>query len=81
MNEINVMKQYIADKYSAGDAAALDRLSLVLNELLADLTLKRALMAAPEPAPEEELKLEMEERDRLDKELPDPHKAPWRAKP
>jgi hypothetical protein len=47
----------------------LDRLSFVLNEVLADLSLKRALLGQPEPKPEQEERLEMVNRDRLDKEL------------
>jgi hypothetical protein len=80
MNEINKIKDYIAEKFDAGDAAALDRLSLVLNQLLADLALRRALLEQPEPASELEERLEMVDKDRLDKEGFEEIK-PWKAGP
>ena len=80
MNVINKIKELIAEKFDAGDVAALDRLYLVLNQVLADLSLKRALLGQPEPEPEPEEHLEMVDRDRLDKEGFESIK-PWRAKP
>jgi hypothetical protein len=69
MKEIDSIRKHIAAFFDAGDGAALDRLSCVLNEVLADLSLKRALLGQPEPKPEQEERLEMVNRDRLDKEL------------
>jgi hypothetical protein len=80
MNEINKIKDYIAEKFDAGDAAALDRLSLVLNQVLADLAFRRALLGQPEPAPEPEERLEMVNKDRLDKEVFEELK-PWKVRP
>jgi hypothetical protein len=74
------IKELIAEKFDAGDVASLDRLYLVLNQVLADLSLKRALLGQPEPAPEPEEHLEMVDRDRLDKKGFESIK-PWRAKP
>jgi hypothetical protein len=71
MNEIDSIRKQIAVFYDAGDGSALDRLSIVLNEVLADLSLKRALLGQPEPIPEPEERLEMVNKDRLDKEGPE----------
>ena len=68
MKEIDAIRQQIADYFNAGDAAALDRLYLVLNKVVADLALKRTLLGLPEPEPEPEERLEMVDKDRLDKE-------------
>jgi hypothetical protein len=78
MKEIEAIRKQIKDFYDAGNIVALDRLSLVLNEVLADLALKRALLGQPEPEPEE--RLEMMDKDRLDKDGFEPD-IPWRAKP
>jgi len=67
MEELDAVRKQIKVFFEAGDGAALDRLSLVLNEVLADLSLKRALLGQPEPEQAEHL--EMVNRDRLDKEL------------
>ena len=69
MKEIDAIRKQIEVFFDAGDGAALDRLSFVLNEVLADLSLKRALLGQPEPKPEQEERLEMVNKDRLDKEL------------
>jgi hypothetical protein len=69
MKEIDAIRKQIEVFFDAGDGSALDRLSMVLNEVLADLSLKRALLEQPEPEPEQEERLEMVNRDRLDKEL------------
>jgi hypothetical protein len=69
MEELDAIRKQIEVCFNAGDGAALDRLSLVLNEVLADLSLKRALLGQPEPEPEQAEHLEMVNRDRLDKEL------------
>jgi hypothetical protein len=81
MNEINKIKDFITEKFDAGDVAALDRLSLVLDQVLADLALKRALLGQPEPEPEPEPeeRLEMVDKDRLDKEGFEEIK-PWKVK-
>ena len=68
MNEINVIAKYIKDRFDAGDAAALDRLNIVLNELLADLSLRRTLLGGVETKPQPEERLEMVNQDKLDKE-------------
>jgi len=68
MKEIEAIRKQITDFYDSGNIAALDRLSLVLNEVLADLALKRALLGQPEPKSEQEERLEMVDKDRLDKE-------------
>ena len=80
MKEIEAIRKQITDFYDSGNIAALDRLSLVLNEVLADLALKRALLGQPEPEPEQEERLEMVDKDRLDKEGFEPDK-PRMAKP
>jgi hypothetical protein len=77
MKEIDSVRKQIADFFDAGDSAALDRLNSVLNEVIADLTVKRALLGLPEPEPEE--RLEMVDKDRLDKEGFETIK-PWKAK-
>ena len=66
MEEFDAIRKQIEAFFNAGDSAALDRLSLVLNEVLADLSLKRALLGQPEP--EQEGLLEMVNKGRLDKE-------------
>jgi hypothetical protein len=68
MKEIDAIRQKIAGYFDAGDAAALDRLYLVLNKVVAELSVKRALLGLPEPEPEPEERLEMVDKDRLDKE-------------
>jgi hypothetical protein len=68
MKEIDAIRQQIADYFNAGNVAALDRLYLVLNKVVADLALKRTLLGLPEPKPEPEERLEMVDKDRLDKE-------------
>jgi hypothetical protein len=80
LNEIEKIKHRITELFDKGDAAALDRLSLVLNEVLADLALKRALLGQPESEPEPEERLEMVEKDRLDKEG-DESIILWKPKP
>jgi hypothetical protein len=67
--ELDTVRKQIEVFFEAGDGAALDRLSLVLNEVLADLSLKLALLGPPEPEPEQAKRLEMVNKDRLDKEL------------
>jgi hypothetical protein len=52
--------------YNDGSAAELERLSHLLNELMADLSLMRAALALPQVDPKEGL--EMVNKDRLDKE-------------
>jgi len=79
MKEIDSIRKQIADFFDAGDSAALDRLNSVLNEVIADLTVKRALLGLPEPEPEPEERLEMVDKDRLDKEGFETSK-PWKAK-
>jgi hypothetical protein len=69
MKEIDAIRKQIEVFFDAGDGAALDRLSIVLNEVLADLSLKRALLGQPEPELEPAERLEMVNKDRLDKEL------------
>jgi len=69
MEELDAVRKQIEVFFEAGDGAALDRLSLVLNEVLADLSIKRALLGPPEPEPEQAKRLEMVNKDRLDKEL------------
>ena len=69
MEELDAVRKQIEVFFEAGDGAALDRLSLVLNEVLADLSLKRALLGQPEPGPEQAERLEMVNKDRLDKDL------------
>ena len=69
MKEIDAIRNQVKVFFDAGDGKALDRLSYVLNEVLADLSLKRALLGQPEPEPEQEERLEMVNKDRLDKEL------------
>jgi hypothetical protein len=69
MEELDAIRKQIEVCFEAGDGAALDRLSLVLNELLADLSLKRALLGQPEPESEQARCLEMVNKDRLDKEI------------
>lgn len=78
MKEIDAIKKQVADYFDAGDAAALDRLYVVLNSLMAHLAVLRGILGVPNPAPEDELHLEMEDADRLDKLEPEKH---WRAKP
>jgi len=69
MKEIDAIRKQVEVFFDAGNGAALDHLSLVLNEVLADLSLKRALLGQPEPEPEQAERLEMVNKDRLDKEL------------
>ena len=69
MKEIDAIRKQVKVFFDSGDGEALDRLSYVLNEVLADLSLKRALLGQPEPIPEPEERLEMVNKDRLDKEL------------
>lgn len=52
----------------------------MLNQVLADLSLKRALLGQPEPESEPEERLEMVDKDRLDKKGFESIK-PWKAKP
>jgi hypothetical protein len=80
MNEIETIRKQIEDFFNAGDGEALDRLYLVLNELIADFVFRRALLGKPDPEPESEERLEMVDKDRLDKEGFGPD-IPWRAKP
>jgi hypothetical protein len=80
MNEINVIAKYIKDRFDAGDAAALDRLNVVLSELLADLSLRRTLLGGMEMKPEPEERLEMVNQDKLDKEGFEFDNA-WKARP
>jgi hypothetical protein len=68
MKEIEAIRKQIAEFFDAGDAVALDRIYLVLNKVIADLSLKRALLAQPEVEPEQEERLEMVDKERLDKE-------------
>jgi len=70
MKEIDAIRKQIDVFFDAGDAAALDRLYLVLTKVAADLSLKRALLGLPEPEPEPEPeeRLEMVNKARLDKE-------------
>jgi len=69
MKEIDAIRKQVEVFFDAGNGADLDHLSLVLNEVLADLSLKRALLGQPEPEPEQAERLEMVNKDRLDKEL------------
>ena len=78
MNEIEKIKNRIEELFDKGDTAELDRLYLLLNQLLADLSVKRTLLGLPEFEPETEERLEMVDKDRLDREI-EPEK-PWRAK-
>lgn len=78
MKEIDAIKKQVADFFDAGDAAALDRLYVVLNSLMAHLAVLRGILGAPEPEPEPIEKLEMVNADRLDKLEPE---KVWRAKP
>ncbi|HSO62131.1 MAG TPA: hypothetical protein VLR50_13960 [Desulfobacterales bacterium] len=70
MKEIDAIRQQILDFFDAGDAAALDRLYLVLNKVIAEISVKRALLGLPEPKPEPEPeeRLEMVNQERLDRE-------------
>jgi len=79
MNEIEIIKQRISELYNRGDAAELDRLYEVLNQMMADLSVKRAMLGVKEPEPEPEERLEMENQDRLDKRGFEPD-VPWSAK-
>jgi hypothetical protein len=82
MKEIDAIRQMIAGYFDAGDAAALDRIYIVLNKVIADLAFKRALLGVsePEPEPEPEERLEMVDKDRLDKEG-DESITLWKPKP
>jgi F0F1-type ATP synthase gamma subunit len=78
MTEIEKIKNRIKELFDKGDATELDRLYLLLNQLIADLSVKRTLLGLPESEPETEERLEMVDKDRLDREI-EPEK-PWRAK-
>lgn len=78
MNEIEKIKNRIDELFDKGDAAELDRLYLLLNQLIADLSVKRTLLGLPEFEPETEERLEMVDKDRLDREIEPEH--PWSAK-
>jgi hypothetical protein len=78
MNEIEKIKNRIEELFDKGDTAELDRLYLLLNQLIADLSVKRTLLGLPESEPETEERLEMVDKDRLDREI-EPEK-PWSAK-
>jgi hypothetical protein len=78
MNEIEKIKNRIEELFDKGDAAELDRLYLLLNQLIADLSVKRTLLGLPESEPETEERLDMVDKDRLDREI-EPEK-PWSAK-
>jgi hypothetical protein len=80
MDEIEKIKHRIVELFDKGDAAEMDRLFLALNQLIADISVKRALLAQPEVEPEPEERLEMVNKDRLDKEGFEPE-IPWKAKP
>ena len=79
MKEIDSIRKQTVDFFDAGDAAGLDRLYIALNELIADLSFKRALLGLPDPESEPEERLEMVDKDRLDKEGFETIK-PWKAK-
>jgi len=70
MKEIDAIRKQMLIFFDVGDAAALDRLYLVLNKLVAELSVKRALLGLPEPKPEPESeeRLEMVNQERLDRE-------------
>lgn len=70
MKEIEAIRKQILIFFNSGDAAALDRLYLVLNKVVAELSVKRALLGLPEsmPEPEPEGRLEMVNQERLDRE-------------
>jgi hypothetical protein len=70
MKEIEAIRKQILIFFNSGDAAALDRLYLVLNKVVAELSVKRALLGLPEPMPEPEPegRLEMVNQERLDRE-------------
>jgi hypothetical protein len=69
MNEIEKIKNRIEELFDKGDTAELDRLYLLLNQLIADLSVKRTLLGLPEFEPETEERLEMVDKDRLDREI------------
>jgi len=69
MNEIEKIKNRIEGLFDKGDTAELDRLYLLLNQLIADLSVKRTLLGLPEFEPETEERLEMVDKDRLDREI------------
>jgi len=79
MKEIEIIKHRISELYNKADAAELDQLYKVLNQLMADLSVKRAMLGVKEPEEEPEERLEMENKDRLDKEGFGPD-VPWTAK-
>jgi hypothetical protein len=78
MNEIENIKNRIEELFVKGDAEEIDRLYLLLNQVIADLSVKRTLLGLPEYEPETEERLEMVDKDWLDREL-EPEK-PWSAK-
>jgi hypothetical protein len=78
MNEIEIIKNRIEELFDKGDAEEIDRLYLLLNQVMADLSVKRTLLGLPESEPETEQRLEMVDKDRLDREI-EPEK-PWSAK-
>lgn len=49
MNAIDAVKKQIADYFDAGDAAALDRLYIVLNKVMADLAIMRGILGRDTP--------------------------------
>jgi len=78
MNEIENIKNRIEELFDKGNAEELDRLYLLLNQVIADLSVKRTLLGLPEYEPETEERLEMVDKDRLDREI-EPEK-PWSTK-
>jgi hypothetical protein len=68
MNEIEKIKRRIEELFDKGDAAKLEGLYNELNQLMADLSIKRTMLVLPEQEPEPEIRLEMVNKDRLDKE-------------
>jgi len=79
VSDVNWITGYIKDRFDAGDAAALDRLYTMLNEVLADLSIKRALLGV-EPKPEPKERLEMVNQNKLDQEGFEFNNA-WKARP
>jgi hypothetical protein len=78
MNEIENIKNRIVELFDKGDAEEINRLYLLLNQVIADLSVKRTLLGLPEYEPETEERLEMVDKDRLDREI-EPEK-PWSTK-
>ena len=64
MNEIENIKNRIEELFDKGDAEEIDRLYLLLNQVIADLSVKRTLLGLPEYEPETEERLEMVDKDR-----------------